>query len=478
MAYGDIADYPYHLPFPPWPSPFDAPHPQDPPLAPRITLAGSLDPTTGIFYRTPEHPRLRTAQACEKCRARKAKVCPAALVFAVPHKAATVLWRSPILRTLSLARFGVRLREGSTASTHSHSSHSPQHSPTTLPYPTPKKRRRNTALPTLPTVGVKLEPLSSCVPLALPSSSNSRHLNGHDTDLHHPVPLNTSERCLSLSASLSSPHPLNGLATISSSYTPYPDSDSYTGEYTDSAYAYSRRGNFEGLFPTERPRGLKEYDHEELQGYTSHGTRTLDRSDHSAVFPLEAGYARDTPASFTQQYGLVRRGGEQGARALENFCEDRRPIDFPALSDIRLRPASSMADLAMRRASTRSLSGSGSSGSPESVDGGSASAPPSAVTGSFPLFRARWSQSPQAFPSASHIYPPLSSPTPYFAEHQNAVPIHPPYGTRPTSTFPHSPQAPLSTARACGEQIDHSRQQYEPMQEPGPYDAQGRFQLT
>ncbi|TFK33764.1 hypothetical protein BDQ12DRAFT_738606 [Crucibulum laeve] len=45
----------------------------------RLTLAGSLDPETGIFYRTPEHPRLRTAQACEKCRARKAKCtgeCP------------------------------------------------------------------------------------------------------------------------------------------------------------------------------------------------------------------------------------------------------------------------------------------------------------------------------------------------------------------------------------------------------------------
>ncbi len=41
---------------------------------PRLTLAGSLDPSTGIFYRTPEHPRLRTAQACEKCRTRKAKV--------------------------------------------------------------------------------------------------------------------------------------------------------------------------------------------------------------------------------------------------------------------------------------------------------------------------------------------------------------------------------------------------------------------
>ena len=38
------------------------------------SLAGSLDPTTGVFYRTPDHPRLRTAQACEKCRTRKAKV--------------------------------------------------------------------------------------------------------------------------------------------------------------------------------------------------------------------------------------------------------------------------------------------------------------------------------------------------------------------------------------------------------------------
>jgi hypothetical protein len=78
--------------YPPW-SLYDQPYPaayqhqqQLPPpaqvpvlvpmLHPRITLAGSLDPATGIFYRTPEHPRLRTAQACEKCRARKAKVCP------------------------------------------------------------------------------------------------------------------------------------------------------------------------------------------------------------------------------------------------------------------------------------------------------------------------------------------------------------------------------------------------------------------
>jgi hypothetical protein len=53
---------------------------------PRWALAGSLDPNTGIFYRTPEHPRQRTAQACEKCRTRKAKVS-SSLAFGIetPH---------------------------------------------------------------------------------------------------------------------------------------------------------------------------------------------------------------------------------------------------------------------------------------------------------------------------------------------------------------------------------------------------------
>ncbi|KAG6867934.1 hypothetical protein C0993_009366 [Termitomyces sp. T159_Od127] len=67
-------------PWPDYPDPQDPPPPPPPPapythdlLAPRLALAGSLDPATGIFYRSPEHPRLRTAQACEKCRTRKAK---------------------------------------------------------------------------------------------------------------------------------------------------------------------------------------------------------------------------------------------------------------------------------------------------------------------------------------------------------------------------------------------------------------------
>ncbi|PCH32981.1 hypothetical protein WOLCODRAFT_159751 [Wolfiporia cocos MD-104 SS10] len=42
---------------------------------PAWSVAGSLDPITGVFQRATDHPRLRTAQACEKCRIRKAKVC-------------------------------------------------------------------------------------------------------------------------------------------------------------------------------------------------------------------------------------------------------------------------------------------------------------------------------------------------------------------------------------------------------------------
>ncbi|KZT00900.1 uncharacterized protein LAESUDRAFT_764217 [Laetiporus sulphureus 93-53] len=40
---------------------------------PSWSVTGSLDPATGVYQRVPEHPRMRTAQACEKCRVRKAK---------------------------------------------------------------------------------------------------------------------------------------------------------------------------------------------------------------------------------------------------------------------------------------------------------------------------------------------------------------------------------------------------------------------
>ncbi|KAJ7474800.1 hypothetical protein FB451DRAFT_1397674 [Mycena latifolia] len=99
---------------------FDAPPPP-----PRMTLAGSLDLTTGIFYRTPEHPRLRTAQACDKCRTRKAKV---------------LLRGPPLLRGLvcEYAKEGrVRGPNRTPRSRHASVSASSQpHSPAPLPYST------------------------------------------------------------------------------------------------------------------------------------------------------------------------------------------------------------------------------------------------------------------------------------------------------------------------------------------------------
>ncbi|KAJ7620958.1 hypothetical protein FB45DRAFT_927983 [Roridomyces roridus] len=50
----------------------DFPDTLPPPPVPRIS--GNLDPTTGIFYHMPENPRIRTTQACDSCRSRKAKV--------------------------------------------------------------------------------------------------------------------------------------------------------------------------------------------------------------------------------------------------------------------------------------------------------------------------------------------------------------------------------------------------------------------
>ncbi|TCD66357.1 hypothetical protein EIP91_001463 [Steccherinum ochraceum] len=56
-----------------WSVPQQQEEPRIPEPQPSWTMSGSLDPITGIFQRAPEHPRVRTAQACEKCRARKAK---------------------------------------------------------------------------------------------------------------------------------------------------------------------------------------------------------------------------------------------------------------------------------------------------------------------------------------------------------------------------------------------------------------------
>jgi len=73
-----------HLHYPPFSAPSSFPqnrlspstlhHPKRTAPGNRLAFTETVDPTTGLLLRTPEHPRLRTAQACQKCRLRKAKV--------------------------------------------------------------------------------------------------------------------------------------------------------------------------------------------------------------------------------------------------------------------------------------------------------------------------------------------------------------------------------------------------------------------
>lgn len=81
---------------------------------PSWSMSGSLDPTTGIYQMAPEHPRVRTAQACEKCRGRKAKVCPLSLCtpLAYAHQPIrhTVQRRTSCVPALPAPRPQVRVR--------------------------------------------------------------------------------------------------------------------------------------------------------------------------------------------------------------------------------------------------------------------------------------------------------------------------------------------------------------------------------
>lgn len=57
-------------------------------------LRGSLDPTTGIFYDSPERARVRrTPLACDRCRVRKAKVRPTPTHTLGQHPAPCALTR-------------------------------------------------------------------------------------------------------------------------------------------------------------------------------------------------------------------------------------------------------------------------------------------------------------------------------------------------------------------------------------------------
>ncbi|KAJ7881386.1 hypothetical protein B0H14DRAFT_3129116 [Mycena olivaceomarginata] len=191
-------DYPYKQQFQPWFDPGLGHHRSTSPRLRRMTLAGNLDPATGIFYRAPEHPRLRTAQACDKCRARKAKCsgehpsCARCLARGLPCAYAKEGRVRGPNKTKS--------RSGSVASASSHISHSLQsHSADDLQRlqglvnVNVKKARRNTTLGTS-----LLEPLSSCEPLVLPPkhpNHNGLHADrygGQRQQEQHLLPLPTS----------------------------------------------------------------------------------------------------------------------------------------------------------------------------------------------------------------------------------------------------------------------------------------------
>ncbi|KAJ7038357.1 hypothetical protein C8F04DRAFT_1255941 [Mycena alexandri] len=362
----------------------------DPP-APRITLAGSLDPTTGIFYRTPEHPRLRTAQACEKCRTRKAK-CSG------DHPACARC----VARGLQCeyAKEG-RVRGPNKPKSRANSTASSHPSPLSrTPAPLPpygddslvniniKRRRRATTMSSGGGV-VKLEPLSSCLPLALPSSSS--HHGGLD------LPLAASKR-FSLPASLSnsssipsssSLHPLP-LHTLSSAYDYHGAGYAESSTYADSAYTDSRRGSFDPSFASHPYLGHA--PDVKVEGYEDAGyghEAGVYYEPPSAPFHLEAGYAVDTPE---HDFAVAMR---------------THGLDLAVSADGRSTSASST-----RSARSHSAS-SGSSG------------PTSAVSGSYPLLRATYS-------------PPRTQSHAYSSPHQMSSPAHSHYQTPPP---PHSASA-------------------------------------
>ncbi|KAK7050328.1 hypothetical protein R3P38DRAFT_3173545 [Favolaschia claudopus] len=427
MAYRDM-NYHYRRQFPAWPSPFDPSHPLDgPPATPRITLAGSLDPTTGIFYRTPEHPRLRTAQACEKCRSRKAK-CSG------DHPScARCVSRGLVCEYAKEGRLRgndkAKVRATSTASNGSHSSQSPQNSPPSLAaYPTADAKKsggsRYTALS--PRGDVKSEPLSTCLPLSLQSSSsNGRSYNRFgqlsvDTDLHS---LGVTEDGMISSDGKRLPRACSTQPTsmVASPTYSYPDSgysDSYASQYTR--------------------RSTQEYDQDAVGWYTGEERQSVDYSATRRTFSSGRAYMDHASSS-----SYVLGGGSE--------CQGQRSD----IASFHFEPR--------RQSNARSLHGSGSTGSVES-----GSTPASAVSGSFPLFSAQWSASP-------HIHSPtpqthLAHSAPYASHEQNMLALS--ADGRSQSAFPHPPR--VSTAYPERNQSRHH--QYQATSITGPYDMTGRFQ--
>lgn len=181
-----------------------------------------------------------------------------------------------------------------------------------------KRRRRATTMGSIGGSGIKLEPLSSCMPLGLPSSSS--HHGGLD------LPLAASKR-FSLPASLSNPpsilsssslHALP-LHTLSSAYDYH--GAGYTESSSYSAYTDSRRGSFDPSFAPhlyhDHAPDVKVEGYGDDAGY-GHEARAYYEPP-SAPFHLEAGYAVDAQEhDFTaalRTHGLGQRASVSSTRS-------------------------------------------------------------------------------------------------------------------------------------------------------------------
>ncbi|KAJ7202089.1 hypothetical protein GGX14DRAFT_544581 [Mycena pura] len=365
-----------HQPFGNWP--YDPP-----PLSPpRITLAGSLDPATGIFYRAPEHPRLRTAQACEKCRTRKAKV-RRSRTFVVAFADTTVVQCSgdhpSCARCIARGLVCEYAKEGRVRGPNkpkprtgsllgSATSPVPPHSPALSshdgsPAAADKpRRRRNTTMSGMS----PLEPLSTHVPLPLALPRHDSAFHPHPHLAAHLVSSGGNKR-------FSLPAALDGGMRMPFTYTPAYGGDPYatTTEAPDSASGSystdSRRGSFDPPF------GLG-----------------VDHSIKDQFAPL-GGYALDAPIAMDSQ--LQARATDVYIPAHDHAHDPYTFADAQALSPtVGVNLHRNQSHIRSRPGSARSGSGGSSVASASSssrgsleFDGGE-SGPASAVSGSFPLF--------------------------------------------------------------------------------------------
>ncbi|KAJ7763138.1 hypothetical protein DFH07DRAFT_956510 [Mycena maculata] len=388
------------------------------PPAPRIALAGSLDPTTGIFYRTPEHPRLRTAQACEKCRTRKAKCS------GEHPSCARCLARGLVCEYAKEGRVRGPNRHNTKARTAASHSPAPSTASSFGAPTTGKRQRRNT---TLPTASSKPGPLSSCAPLALPA-----HLASSCASKRRSLPA-------SLDLSMGMGMGMGGYhaGRYESGIGAYDCSDADTA---------SRRGSYDSY-----------------GGYDSYGSGGYARAEYAGTKPLqlEAGYALDRlglRVESTDHPCAVHSPGPQA-----HF----HPTPGLQHGDLGLTLDGAGVGIAARRRSRLGSEGSSSAASASSFDG--ESGPDSAVEGSFPLFRHPYSP-PHAQASYSLHSQKLHSPhetTPSSTHSERFASSSPEFGSRHSSNSadasPYVQYAPGMGSRR------HS------VNATFPFDAQGRY---